>query len=135
MDEMDDAILKILKKDSKRPYVSMAEKLGTSEGTIRTRVKRLVDEGIIKQFTIKVAGKGTKALIDVKVGTNVNTSQVASKIKEIGGVEETYEVSGEEDVVVVIDVMMPSELNDVVEKIRVLENVISTRTRLILKEH
>ena len=135
MDETDEEILKILKKDSKEPYVSIAKKLGTSEGTIRTRIKRLVDDGTIKQFTIKVVGKGAKALIDVKVGLNVNTSQVASNINEIEGVEEVYEVSGEDDVVAIVDVITAPELNEVIERIRDLENVVSTRTRLILREY
>jgi DNA-binding Lrp family transcriptional regulator len=135
MDELDGEILKVLKKNSRETHVSIAQRLGTSEGTVRARIKRLVDEGVIKQFTIRMAGKATKALIDVKVGVNVNTSQVASQIKGFEGVEEVYEVSGDYDVVAIADVVSTQELNEIIERMRTLENVLSTRTRLILKEH
>jgi DNA-binding Lrp family transcriptional regulator len=132
---LDEKIIEILKKDSRRPFVDIANQLKVSEGTVRSRVRRLVDDGIIKSFTIKTSNKNVKAIIEIKINVNVNTSVVASEISKFEGVSEVFEVTGDEDIVVIVDVNSSPQLNDIIERIRQFENVQSTRTRLILKDH
>ena len=135
IDNLDDRIIEILKKDSRHPFVEIANELGVSEGTIRSRVKKLFEEGVIQSFTIKTSSKNVKALIEVKIDVNVNTSEVAGNIAKFEGVSEVFEVTGEEDIVAIIDVTSSPQLNEIIERIRRFDNVQSTRTRLILKEH
>ena len=135
IDHLDDKIIEILKKDSRRPFVEIANELEVSEGTIRSRVKKLFEEGIIQAFTIKTSSKNVKALVEVKIDVNVNTSDIANQIASFDGVSEVYEVTGEEDIVAIIDVTSSPQLNEIIERIRRYDNVESTRTRLILKEH
>jgi DNA-binding Lrp family transcriptional regulator len=135
IDHLDDKIIEILKKDSRRPFVEIANELEVSEGTIRSRVKKLFEEGVIQAFTIKTSSKNVKALVEVKIDVNVNTSDIADQIAGFDGVSEVYEVTGEEDIVAIIDVTSSPQLNEIIERIRRYDNVESTRTRLILKEH
>jgi len=135
IDHLDEKIIEILKKDSRRPFVDIANQLKVSEGTIRSRVRKLIDDGIIQSFTIKTSSKNVKAIIEIKINVNINTSDVSTSIAKFDGVSEVYEVTGEEDVVAIIDVTSSPQLNEIIEKIRHFENVQSTRTRLILKEH
>ncbi|ACX72492.1 MAG: Lrp/AsnC family transcriptional regulator [Methanococci archaeon] len=63
MDEKDLKIIEILMKDGRRSYTDIARELGTSESSIRKRVKKLEEEGVIKGYT---------AIIDPsKIGYNV----------------------------------------------------------------
>jgi DNA-binding Lrp family transcriptional regulator len=135
IDHLDERIIEIMKKDSRRPFVEIADELKVSEGTIRSRVRKLFEEGIIQSFTIKTSSKNVKAIIEVKIDVNVNTSEVASSIAKFDGVSEVFEVTGEEDIVAIIDVTSSPQLNEIIERIRRFDNVQSTRTRLILKEH
>jgi len=135
IDHLDDRIIDILKKDSRKPFVEIANELNVSEGTIRSRVKKLFEDSVIQSFTIKTSSKNVKALIEVKIDVNVNTSEVAANISKFEGVAEVYEVTGEEDIVAIIDVTSSPQLNEIIERIRRFDNVQSTRTRLILKEH
>jgi DNA-binding Lrp family transcriptional regulator len=135
IDHLDERIIEILKKDARKPFVEIAEELKVSEGTIRSRVRKLFEEGVIQSFTIKTSSKNVKAIIEVKIDVNVNTSEVANHIAKFDGVSEVFEVTGEEDIVAIIDVTSSPQLNDIIERIRHFENVQSTRTRLILKEH
>ena len=80
IDHLDDKIIEILKKDSRRPFVEIANELEVSEGTIRSRVKKLFEEGVIQAFTIKTSSKNVKALVEVKIDVNVNTSEIADQI-------------------------------------------------------
>lgn len=135
IDHLDEHIIEILKKDSRKPFVEIADELKVSEGTIRSRVRKLFEEGVIQSFTIKTSSKNVKAIIEVKIDVNVNTSDVANQIAKFDGVSEVFEVTGEEDIVAIIDVTSSPQLNDIIERIRHFDNVQSTRTRLILKEH
>jgi Lrp/AsnC family transcriptional regulator, regulator for asnA, asnC and gidA len=135
MDHLDEKIIEILKKDSRRPFVDIANQLKVSEGTIRSRVRKLVDEEIIQTFTIKTSSKNVKAIIEIEIDVNVNTAEVASQIAKFEGVSEVFEVTGEEDIVAIIDVASSPQLNGIIERVRKFNNVQSTRTRLILKEH
>lgn len=135
MDSTDEQILKALRENARTPYIEIAKEIGASEGMVRARVNRMISEGAIKAFTVKVAAGNIKALIDVRIGMNVDTSNIASRIMKMRGVEFVYEVSGEEDIVAIVDVNSTLELNNIVEEIRRLDNVASTKTRLIMREH
>lgn len=135
MDDLDRALLRILKDNARESFVRMAEVLGTSEGTVRARLKKLTDEGVIKKFTIQTAGSNVKALIEIRIETNVNTASVSQQIQRWDGVERVLEVTGEHDIVVFVDVASTGELNDIVERIRQFKEVQSTRSRLILREY
>ncbi len=135
IDYLDEKIIELLKKDSRRPFVDIANQLKVSEGTVRSRVRKLVEEDVIQTFTIKTSSKNVKAVIEVKINVNINTSDVAAQIARFEGVSEVFEVTGEEDVVAIIEVTSSPQLNEIIERIRRFDNVQSTRTRLILKEH
>ena len=98
-------------------------------------LKKLQDEGTIRKFTIQTAGSNVKALIDIRIETNVNMSGISEQIHKWDGVERVWEVTGEHDIVVIIDVASTNELNDIVDRIRAFKEVQSTRSRLILREY
>ena len=134
MDVMDEQILSLLKKDARESYVTIAKKLRTSEGTIRVRVKKMVDLGAITGFTVRTRGKNVKALISIRININTDAAQIAGKIVKLDGVEYVYEISGESDLIVLVDVMSTEGLNEVIDRIRSF-GIQSTMTMLILKEH
>jgi len=90
IDHLDDKIIEILKKDSRKAFVERANALEVSEGTIRARGKKLFEEGVIQAFTIKTSSKNVKALVEVKIAVNVTTSDIADQIAGFDGVSEVY---------------------------------------------
>ena len=135
IDNLDKSILEIMKKDSRCPYVEIADKLGVSEGTVRSRVHRMTEEGIIRGFTIKTSSKNVKALVEVKIDVNTDTEAIARELSTYDGVTEVFEVTGDQDIIAIVDVESSQSLNEIIERVRRYDNVLSTRTRLILKEH
>jgi DNA-binding Lrp family transcriptional regulator len=134
LDDVDRHILRILRANGRESYTDMAKTVGTSEGTIRSRVKRLLDEGSIRQFTIRTAGSHVKALVEVAVEANVHTADIAKRIREWDGVETVWEVTGDQDILVVADCPTTADLNGIIDKIRSIPGTQATRSRLILKE-
>lgn len=135
IDNLDKRIIDILKKDSRCPFVDIAEQLGVSEGTVRSRVHRMTDEGIIRGFTIKTSSKNVKALVEIRIDVNTDGDAVARELSSIPGITDVFEVTGDQDMVAMIDVDSSTKLNDIIELVRRHDNILSTRTRLILKEH
>ena len=134
-DNLDNRILEILKKDSRCPFVEIAAKLGVSEGTIRSRVRKLTEDGTIRGFTIKTSSKNVKALVEIRIDVNTDTEEIAKELAEYSGVSEVYEVTGDQDIIAIVDVESSHQLNEIIEKVRHYDSIISTRTRLILTEH
>ncbi|ACV47669.1 MULTISPECIES: Lrp/AsnC family transcriptional regulator [Halomicrobium] len=134
MDDLDREIMGILRRDSRTPYTEIADEVGTSEGTVRNRVERLIDEGVIERFTIATQTGNVKAMIEVSVDVNVDTHAVTDLMAEWPEVDFVWQVSGEEDIVLVVDCADTGGVNELITQARELEEVVSTKTRLILDE-
>ena len=52
LDDLDKKILGFLQQDGRMTFVTLAAHLGVSEGTIRKRVKRLEDGGVLKTMGV-----------------------------------------------------------------------------------
>ena len=134
MDDLDRRILNILRRDARTPYTEIADRVGTSEGTVRNRVDRLTEEGIIERFTVTTRTGNVKAMIEVSVDMNVNTSQVSETMVEWEEVDFVWQVSGEEDIVLVVDCVDTGAVNELITQAREMDEVKGTKTRLILDE-
>jgi DNA-binding Lrp family transcriptional regulator len=134
MDDLDREILAILRRDSRTPYTEIADRVGTSEGTVRNRVERLLEDGVIERFTIATRTGNVKAMIEVGVAVDVDTGGISKDIADWTEVDFVWQVSGEEDIVVVVDTADTGTLNDLITRARELDEVVSTKTRLILDE-
>lgn len=134
MDALDERLLELLRDNARASFVDLAKDLGTSEGTVRARIKKLNEDGVIRKFTVRTGGSNIKALIEIKVETNVHTNEISGQIAKWKGIEQVYEISGENDIMVIAEAQNTLMLNDIIEKIREFPQVQSTRSRLILKE-
>ena len=134
MDDLDREILGLLRRDARTPYTEIAEKVGTSEGTVRNRVQHLVEEGVIERFTVATRTGNVRAMVELDVDVNVRTRELSARLAEWDAVDFAWQVSGEADVVLVVDVADTTSLNALIQRARDLEEVVSTKTRLILDE-
>ena len=134
MDEKDKEIIKLLKDDSRAGYGEIGTKVGLSEGAVRKRIKTLSDEGVIRKFTVKISlTEGAQAITLLATNPAHPTQEVSKKIQTIPNVETTYEVSGEYDIVAVISGMNMTEVNECIEKIRMVEGIMKTNTMIVLR--
>ena len=134
MDELDRRILNALRRDARTPYTEIADQVGTSEGTVRNRVERLTDEGVIERFTVATQKGNVKAMIEVAVAVDVDTSKVSERMADWEEVDFVWQVSGEQDVVLVVDCADTAAVNELIAQARELDEVKRTKTRLILDE-
>ena len=93
MDEIDRRIIDILRKNGRAKYTEIAKEIGIPEATVRYRVRSLVNEGVIKRFTIELASRGITCLVGFKTEPKTDIEGVCEKILELEGVECVYAVS------------------------------------------
>lgn len=134
MDNLDREILNILRRDARTPYTEIADQVGTSEGTIRNRVERMVKSGVIDRFTVSTRTGNVKAMIEITVDVDVNTGGLTEEFAEWKRVDFVWQVSGEEDIVLVVDAADTDDLNELISRAREREEIMGTKTRLILDE-
>ncbi|OYR59204.1 AsnC family transcriptional regulator [Halorubrum sp. E3] len=112
----------------------VADRVGTSEGTVRNRVDRMTDEGIIERFTVTTRTGNVKAMIEISVEMNVDTAAVGERMVDWEEVDFVWQVSGEDDIVLVVDAVDTRAVNELISQAREMDEVKSTKTRLILDE-
>ncbi|MDJ0274580.1 MAG: Lrp/AsnC family transcriptional regulator [Nitrososphaerota archaeon] len=134
LDDIDRKILELLSQDARTSYKQMGEAVGLSEGAVRKRVKRLVEQGVIKRFTVVIDDKSViKALTMINVDPSVPTPAVAESLMKIEGVQEVYEVTGVYDAIALIMASDMNMLNRCIDSVRRVRGVRNTNTCIILK--
>ncbi len=92
MDELDTKIIQLLQADGRASNAHIARKVGVSEGTVRRRLRRLVQEEIVKVIAVpnlEKMGYNTAALI----GLQTNPGQVDDVADAIAKLEEAQYVA------------------------------------------
>jgi len=134
LDEIDQKIIDLLKKDSRTSFVKIADEVGLSETAVRKRIKNLQDNRIIKRFTIEVdEEQQTKAIAMIETQASMHTPEISQKFIKIEGVSYLFETTGEYDIIAVLSTTTIEELNRTLEEIRLTEGVIRTNTSLVLR--
>ena len=134
MDDLDRRILNLLRRDARTPYTEIAERVGTSEGTVRNRVDRMTSDGVIERFTVTTRTGNVKAMVEISVDMNVNTSAVSERLADWEEVDFVWQVSGQEDIVLIVDCVDTRAVNELITRAREMGEIEGTKTRLILDE-
>ncbi|MGQ9469864.1 MAG: Lrp/AsnC ligand binding domain-containing protein [Nitrososphaerales archaeon] len=137
LDETDFRILSSLQEDSRTPLKELAKSAKASIPTIRARIKRLTDLGIIKQFTVAINQRkligGIMSIITIKAKPpQLNT--IAQTIKNMEEVSEVYLTTGEHDLIVKVSVPDIRSLEDfILHKLSQVPGIETSRNSLIIE--
>ncbi len=136
LDDIDEKIITILKKDSRTPFTEIASQLGVSDSTIHVRLKKLRDDGILRGFTLdlneELLGKKVHGLVMINVNLG-HLEDVASKLIAKDSIIKVYETHGANDLIALIDASDLDELRKILMNIRKIENIAATSLITILK--
>jgi Lrp/AsnC family transcriptional regulator for asnA, asnC and gidA len=102
MDELDLAIIDALKANGRRPFTDIAQAVGVSEGTVRNRVTRLIENRILHIVGLvdpSSLGFNAPAMIGVSISDG-DIEEIGCKIAQFPEVSYLIMVSGEFDLIV-----------------------------------
>ncbi|MCK4285900.1 MAG: Lrp/AsnC family transcriptional regulator, partial [Candidatus Lokiarchaeota archaeon] len=87
MDIVDIKILELLKENSRTSFNDISQVVGKTEATVRRRVKKLTEDGIIKRFTIDYS-IDNKPRTRATVKADLDFKEIKRIIKELLEIEE-----------------------------------------------
>jgi Lrp/AsnC family transcriptional regulator for asnA, asnC and gidA len=138
LDNKDKKLLNSLQENGRAAYSQLAGDLGLSEATVRYRVKKLIDAGIIKKFTVlldsKKIGYSNTGILMVKLIPDF-FEQASKEISDLAEAHHVFQNTGEHDVVAVVQARDLTHLSDIKKRVELIEGVravsLSATTRMI----
>lgn len=127
MNSVDYEILKILQENSRTTNSDIAKRVNLTEGAVRNRIKRLMENGTIKKFTIETEPDQLEAIVLIKTQTRASRD-ILKRIRKF--TNRLFETAGEYDVATYLSAQSVEEINSAIDKIRGVNGVISTLTLL-----
>ena len=138
LDDLDRQIISILQYDGRTPFTTIAAELGTTEGTVRRRVKQLTENGLMQIVAIVEAhnmGFDEAAMIGISVQSN-QVYSVAEEIAKLPEVSYLFQAAGDLDLIAEVYCRdrehFVSFLNDELQQIEGIER---TESFMMLKMH
>jgi Lrp/AsnC family transcriptional regulator, regulator for asnA, asnC and gidA len=137
LDTLDRAILAALQVDGRRPYRVIARDLDVSEGTVRTRVRRLEESGVLRILAfvdpLKL-GDALIAIINIRVASAFHEA-VAAQLSSFDEVSYVSSVLGGYDISVQVMTSAVAELWELARRIEALEGVTGVESLIEMKVH
>ena len=136
LDEKDECILAELKKNSRNSTKNIASNVKIPRITVHSRIQKMIDNKIIKSFTVIPDYKkiGLTSTVFVFISTNpcesgASVMEIAKEISKLSGVYEIHIISGEYDFFIKVRGISFAEIGKhVIAKIRQIKGVGRTLT-------
>ena len=135
-DEMDAKIISALGADGRRSYAEVGAEVGLSTAAVHERVKKMLDKGVIRRFSISVdperVGLNFTAVVAIRNDGGIHCRDVAARLRAMPQVEELHSVAGEYDFLAKIRTTHARALEDVIYQIKAIEGVARTTSTVVL---
>lgn len=135
MDDTDKKIIAEYLKDARVSYREVAKRLQLAVGTVLTRTKKLENDGIIESYSAVLnhdkLGYEIVAISEITVSKG-KLIEVENAIAKLSPTCAVYDVTGENDVILVSKFKSREEMSDFTKKLLSMSNVERTNSRIVL---
>ena len=143
LDDVDIALLDILRTDARATNRQLARAFGLAESTAHARIRRLEERGIIAVYEAVVRqselGRGIQALVGVTLRPGARQTSISAfseRVRSLPWVNQVFFIGGTDDFVIHIAVENSSALRSfVVDHLSADPTVASTRTSIVFEYH
>ena len=117
IDLIDLKILEELKSNSRISFNDISKKIDKTEATVRRRVKKLLDEGIIKRFTVEYnIDTKQKVSATVKIIPDFKEIKLILRdLSELNEISNIWRLSGDCGLLLKVDIPSIEEFNPLIE--------------------
>ena len=135
IDETDRKIIAEYLKDARISYREVAKRLQIAVGTVLTRTKKLESDGIIDSYSVILnhdkLGYEIIAISELTVSKGKLT-EVENAIAKLSPTCAVYDVTGENDVIIISKFKTRDEMSDFTKKLLSMSNVERTNSKIVL---
>lgn len=135
LDETDRKLLALLREDARQPIAQLAKELEISRGQLYSRLARLEEQGIVAGYTVKLGAAFTASrlrahmMIKTLPRYHREVEQALGKLRQVQAI---HAISGEYDIIAMLEAGDGVRLNELIDDIGLLEGIERTTTSLIL---
>jgi len=138
MDSTDQALISLLRQNARYAVADLAKKLGLSRGTIRNRMLRLEDSGVILGYTVQLRPdtqiQTIRAWMSIAIEGNMSRQVIASLLGE-PCIVALHDTNGRWDLLAELEADSLASLGQALERIRLIRNISNSETSIHLKSY
>lgn len=137
LDDLDRALIALLRADARLPVASLAQRLGASRGTVQNRIDKLVRRRVLLGFTVRLRADVETAAVRAFMTLEVRAGDlkpVVARLKRLAAVTRTYSTNGRWDLVCEIAATDLVALDAAINDIRAVPGVAHSETSICLSE-
>ena len=136
IDDIDSRIISVLAADGRRSYADIGTEVGLSTAAVHERVKKMLEKGVIRRFSISVdperVGLNFTAFVAIRNDGGIHCRDVAPRLLAMPQVEELHSVAGEYDFLAKVRTTHARALEDVIYQIKAIQGVARTTSTVVL---
>jgi DNA-binding Lrp family transcriptional regulator len=135
MDDLDRQLIGLLRQDSRLPVAGLAAATKVSRATVKARIDRLVADGVIEAFTIRLGTELRQAEVRAIVLIEVQgkaADHVAQRLRGVPEVRALYSTNGRWDFVAELEDRDLASFDETLRRLRLIDGISSTETNILL---
>ncbi len=135
-DAIDAKILTALGEDGRRSYAEVGAEVGLSTAAVHERVKKMLERGVIRRFSISVdpltVGLNFTAFVAIRNDGGAHCRDISARLREVSAVQELHSVAGEYDLLAKVRTAHARDLEAVLLQIKAIPGVARTTSTVVL---
>ena len=135
MDDKDRQLISLLRDNARRPISALASALGVSRGTVQNRIDRLLADGTVLGFTLRLHQDVPRAAIRAITLVEVEGERTERIIRALRGYPEVHAVhttNGRWDLVLELETYTLEAFDLALRRIREVKGIANSETSLLL---
>jgi DNA-binding Lrp family transcriptional regulator len=133
--DADQALLSLLRENARASTADLARRLGVSRTTVQSRIERLEKRGVIAGYGVRLTPDYEQKLIRAHVLVTVTpklADRVVASLRAISAVRTLHSVSGNFDMIVIVESPSIGDLDALIDRIGALDGVERTLSSIVL---
>lgn len=132
----DEKLIALLRTNARMSISDLARSLDQSRSTVQNRLLKLEQAGVIKGYSVEFGEEYLEGLVSAHVSIKVKqklTTQTTVALKHHNNVTALYAISGEYDMIAIVEAQSLQQLSSILDDIGDLDGVERTNSSVILE--
>ncbi|KJY95602.1 MULTISPECIES: Lrp/AsnC family transcriptional regulator [Pseudoalteromonas] len=132
----DEKLLSLLRTNARASISDLARALDLSRSTVQSRMQKLEESGVIKGYSVEYGDAYLSSMVSAHVSIKVKqklTTKTNIELKHIDAITDLYAISGEFDLIAVVQAQNLEKLSHLLDDIGNLDGVERTNSSVILE--
>ncbi len=135
LSDADQALLSLLRDNARASTAELARRLGVSRTTVQSRIERLEQHGVIAGYGVRLSSDYEQGQVRAHVLLTVTpklADKVVRSLRALAPVRTLHSVSGNFDMIVIVEASSIRELDLLLDQIGALDGVERTSSSIVL---